>query len=129
MTVMPTTSSLAGLALVADDDEQVRQLTTHILAARGYAVIEAADGTDAVRLAAAFDGRIDLLVTDVVMPGMGGIEAASQIAGARPDVRILFMSAFLADDGLPPGAAFLPKPFTPDQLARAAGEAIGGGRC
>ena len=97
----------------------------------GYAVIEAADGEQAVELATQHDGQIDLVVTDVVMPGMSGREAADTIRLLRPETRVLYMSGYTDDDILRHGVlrglvAFLPKPFTPDVLLARVRELLGG---
>jgi hypothetical protein len=79
--------------LVVDDDTWVRGLARDVLVAEGYRVLEAPDGPDAIRVAAR-PGPIHLLLTDVVMPGMNGCELAVRLAGARPDLKIVFMSAY-----------------------------------
>ena len=108
--------------LLAEDDAGVRALTRHVLAGCGYAVLEAADGEEAVRVAAAHAGPIDLLVTDVVMPGAGGRPTAELVAARHPGVRVLFVSGY-TDDAvirhgvLREGVDFLQKPFSPVALA------------
>ena len=108
--------------LLAEDDDGVRALTRYILAGCGYAVLEAADGEEAVRVAAAHAGPIDLLVTDVVMPGAGGRFTAELVAARHPGVRVLFVSGY-TDDAvirhgvLREGVDFLQKPFSPVALA------------
>jgi PAS domain S-box-containing protein len=109
--------------LVAEDEVSVRRLVMRVLESRGYAVLEARDGREALEIAAAHSGPIDLLVTDVVMPGMNGRELAKLLSSQRPDMRALFLSgytdhAIVRDGQLEPGLAFLQKPFTPDALAR-----------
>jgi DNA-binding response OmpR family regulator len=88
----------------------------------GYRVFEAGDADEALMLVSRDPSVADLLVTDVVMPGLSGVELASCIVAARPDVRVLFSSgasgmAHGDSARLPRGAAFLPKPFTPKALA------------
>jgi len=109
--------------LVVEDEEPVRRLVCRALKGGGYTVIEAGSGAAAL---AAFDalggGRLDLLVTDVVMPRMGGRELAELISQRCPDLRILFMSGYTDDAVLREGVSqaevtFLQKPFTPRQLA------------
>jgi CheY-like chemotaxis protein len=108
--------------LVAEDEIGVRTLTSFILAGCGYKVLQAADGDEAVRLAAAQDGQIDLLITDVVMPGAGGRAVADQVAERHPETRVLFVSGY-TDDAiirhgvLREGMNFLQKPFSPLALA------------
>lgn len=107
--------------LVVDDDTWVRMLTRDVLVAAGYRVLEAPDGPDAIRVAER-PGPIHLLLTDVVMPGMNGCELAARLAGARPDLKIMFMSAydrdFLVARGLRPLGPMITKPFTIEYLAR-----------
>ena len=108
--------------LVVEDQDEVRNLIRKMLEARGYRVLVAATGGAALELAAAHAGDIDLLVTDVVMPGMSG-PAVSQILGlSRKSMRTLFLSGYTDESIvhrglLNPGMAFLQKPFTADRLA------------
>src|SRR6185369_16590057 len=95
----------------------------------GYAVLEAADGTEAVVICERQDQPIDLLITDVVMPLMSGPELVRRIAPVRPDLRVLIISGYadraLIHQGLrEPGTAFLQKPFTAAVLARKARELL-----
>ncbi|HEV2752175.1 MAG TPA: ATP-binding protein [Gemmatimonadales bacterium] len=120
----PTASLRGGeTLLVVEDHPDVRRLTKKVLEARGYTVLVAAEGSEALRLAAQHAGPIDLLVTDVVMPGMSGREAALLLTAQRPDLKVLYLSGY-ADETivrhgvLEPGLAFLQKPFAPDVLAR-----------
>lgn len=107
--------------LVVDDEEVVRRIAARTLRREGYRVSEAADADEALALVSRDPSVADLLVTDVMMPGLSGVELASCIVAARPDVRILFSSGASAmavgeAARLPRGAAFLPKPFTPKAL-------------
>ena len=108
--------------LVVDDDEWVRVLARDVLAAEGYRVLEAADGQDAVRVAAEHPGPIHLLLTDVMMPGMNGCELAAGLGGVLPGLKVMFMSAydrdFLVASGLNPGGPVITKPFTIEYLTR-----------
>jgi two-component system, cell cycle sensor histidine kinase and response regulator CckA len=117
--------TLAGTEtiLVVEDEEPVRNLTRRILTAKGYQVLEAASGSDAIELLAARTGAIDLLVSDVIMPGMGGRQLAERLLAQRPGLKVLFVSGYTDDDVikqgiLDPGTPFLPKPFTPETLLR-----------
>ncbi|MEP6779580.1 MAG: response regulator [Gemmatimonadaceae bacterium] len=107
--------------LLADDDADVRTLNARTLREAGYEVITADDGESALELAAEHGQRIDLIVTDVVMPKRNGWEVAEAIQARRPDARILFVSGF-APTTLTPlklperGIPFLAKPFTPSTL-------------
>ena len=121
----PQSQPLAGkeTLLLVEDSDVVRRLLHEILISRGYSLVEARNGEEALQISREFGGRIDLLVTDMVMPKMGGRELAHHLAPERPEMRILYMSGYteeaIARDGvLDPGSAFLEKPFTPDALAR-----------
>jgi signal transduction histidine kinase/ActR/RegA family two-component response regulator len=103
--------------LIAEDEEGIRTLMRKVLAREGYRVIEAGGGEQALELARTHGGLIPLLISDVVMPGMGGVELASALAPVRPEMRVLFISGYtgqasLASAQLPQGYAFLQKPFT-----------------
>ena len=107
--------------LVAEDEPGVRGPVRRILTGQGYAVLEAADGAQALQVATDHPGPIDLLLTDVVMPVMGGAELAHRIRDARPEIRVLFMTAYSADavashGVLAPQSSLLQKPFTVKEL-------------
>ena len=109
--------------LLVEDQGDVRDYVRDVLAAQGYTVLLAGDGTAALEAARAHPGRIHLLLTDVVMPRMSGRELAERLTAAHPDVAVLFMSGYpdraVVDHGiLGPGATFLQKPVAPDALAR-----------
>jgi two-component system cell cycle sensor histidine kinase/response regulator CckA len=109
--------------LLVEDDPSVRNLTRRILERLGYSVIEANASGQALDAVRRHKGKIHLLLTDVVMPEMGGAELASQISRLHPDTKVLFMSGYTDDavirNGLiAHGGHFLQKPFTPDALAR-----------
>lgn len=111
----------ATTILLVEDEYAVRALCSRVLQTAGYRVLEAADGVQAVELARSHAGPIDLVVTDVVMPGISGREAADAITAMRPAARVLYMSGYTDDDMLRHGVlrglvAYLPKPFTPDVL-------------
>jgi two-component system cell cycle sensor histidine kinase/response regulator CckA len=109
--------------LLVEDHDQVRTLVQTVLEKQGYTVIAAANGGEALAAAAAHAGRIDLVVTDLVMPGMGGKELVDRLRGLRPGIRALFTSGYAAGmvEGHELGADddFLPKPFDQAELAAA----------
>jgi CheY-like chemotaxis protein len=115
--------------LVAEDDAMVRSLIRRVLRAHGYETLEAADGATAVRLCERHPGPIHLLLTDVVMPELGGRELVERLAQLRPEMRVLFMSGYTDDaivqHGVPDSdIPFVQKPFTPDALARKVREVL-----
>ena len=125
-------SALGGTetVLLVEDEESVRQLVRETLAAKGYRVMEAATGESGAAVAAQHDGKIDLVITDVVMPGMGGRELVKQLARSRPETKVLYLSGYTEDaiinEGtMESGAAFLQKPFTLQSLARKVREVLG----
>jgi CheY-like chemotaxis protein len=107
--------------LVVDDEEAVRAVSRRILNSAGYVVLEAADGQEAMELVADYTGGIDLVLTDVVMPRMGGAELAEKLVERQPDIRVIFMSGYPGED-LPPGLGggmdgnVMSKPFTAEKL-------------
>jgi len=109
--------------LLVEDEEAVRRLTHAVLRRNGYEVLTAGDGEEALRTLQQHQGTIHLLLTDVVLPRMGGREIALQVSRLRPEIKVLFTSgysgrAFAENGTLEPGMAFLPKPFTPEELLR-----------
>ena len=115
--------------LLVEDEEAVRAVAGRILRRNGYNVIEASNGTEALRECNRSGSRVDLIVTDLVMPEMGGFELAKRVRESRPDARILFTSGYTEDavlrhSFLEPGAAFLEKPFTPARLVQRAREVL-----
>jgi two-component system cell cycle sensor histidine kinase/response regulator CckA len=110
--------------LLVEDEATVRVAVRRMLGRLGYTVLEAANGVEASDIFATSAERIDLLLTDVVMPGQGGRALAEQLTAQRPRLRVLFMSGYTDDEILQrgllqPDAAFIEKPPTPDRLARA----------
>jgi PAS domain S-box-containing protein len=109
--------------LLVEDEAQVRELTRDILVSQGYRVLTAKDGVDALEVARHCEGPIHLLLTDVVMPRMGGRTLADQLRSSRPEMKVLYTSGY-TDDAivrhgvLAEGAHFLPKPFELETLAR-----------
>jgi DNA-binding NtrC family response regulator len=108
--------------LVVEDQKEVRDLTARVLRHYGYNVHACASGEEGLHFSHRFEGPIDLLVSDVIMPGMNGMALARAMTLQRRSMRILLMSGY-TDDALTQGAiveegiAYLQKPFTPEQLA------------
>jgi two-component system cell cycle sensor histidine kinase/response regulator CckA len=118
---LPAPTGHETLILVEDDDA-VRALSRQILSRHGYVVLEARDGAEAVRICQQYPGTIDLLVSDVVMPVMSGLQVAQRLREMRPGMKTLFVSGYPEDalDGhgvLKAEITLLPKPFTPAALA------------
>ena len=110
--------------LLVEDEDAVRRSVRRTLETRGYTVLEANSGEAGLLLASGFDAKIDVLVTDVMMPGMNGRAFADKLLETRPDLHVLFMSGYTGDsvnrNGLMDDThAFLQKPFTGDQLVAA----------
>jgi two-component system, cell cycle sensor histidine kinase and response regulator CckA len=112
--------------LLVEDEAGVRRMVREMLRRQGYSILEAADGHIAQRICREYERQIDLVLTDVVMPEIGGRELAERLQKQRPSMRVLFMSGYTDDaivlqGALNAGIAFLQKPFTPaftpDQLA------------
>jgi two-component system cell cycle sensor histidine kinase/response regulator CckA len=115
--------------LVAEDEEAVRHLVCRVLRAKGYRVLEARHAEAALELAAAAAEPIDLLLSDLVMPGLGGRALADRLLNARPGLRVLFITGYAAEaverqGRLPAGHGLLEKPFTADQLAHKVRETL-----
>jgi PAS domain S-box-containing protein len=116
--------------LLVEDEEMVRRMTREVLEGAGYHVLEASSGFDALRVSSGHGGRLDLLLTDVVMPGMSGRELAERLAPVRPGMKVLYMSGH-TDDAIfhhgvtQAGTGFLQKPFTPEALERRIRELLG----
>ena len=107
---------------MAEDSEGVRKLLSEVLRKRGYNVLAAGDGEEALLIVENYQGAIHLLITDVIMPRVGGKELAERIAPIRPETRVLYTSgyadpAFLAGI-LEPGVAYLQKPYPLEDLVR-----------
>jgi PAS domain S-box-containing protein len=116
--------------LVAEDESSVRVFLRQLLAAQGYTVIEAGNGNEALAASEGYSSEIHLLITDVVMPGMGGRELAERLARKRPGMRVLFISGYTDDAILQHGVldgdtAFMNKPFPPASLLEKVRELLG----
>ena len=128
-----TTISGHETILVAEDDSQVLELISRSLMAHGYRVLSGTNGEEALAVARQQSGPIHLLVTDVVMPKMGGRELARQVSSLSPETRVLFISGYAADessrdDSAPLPQPLLPKPFLPEDLLRRIREMLDAGR-
>jgi len=115
--------------LLVEDEESVRELVRVTLTARGYRVIEAENGECGLRVAEEFKEPIDILITDVVMPGIGGRELAKKLLLMRPGISVLYLSGYTEDavvtqGALGPGTAFLQKPFTLQNLSKKVREVL-----
>jgi PAS domain S-box-containing protein len=116
------TGAVSETILLVEDEDVVRDLTRRVLERQGYTVLACVDGLEAVALAERDDRPIDLLLTDVVMPGMRGYEVAKRVAATRPEIKILYMSGYAEEAlvGRPAiaGNALIEKPFAVDALAQ-----------
>ena len=109
--------------LLVEDEEAVRRLVRRTLEKQGYQLLVAASGKDALEIVQGHTGRIHMVISDVVMPQMGGRQLAERLQALRPEIRVLFVSGYtensiLRSGNLVEGEAFLQKPFTPLALAR-----------
>jgi CheY-like chemotaxis protein len=121
----------AETILLVEDALAVRTIARQILIRSGYRVLEAENGEKAVSLVVSHEGPIHLVVTDMVMPDMGGRALVERLAELRPTIRVVFMSGYTDDvvlqrGALRRGAHFIQKPFSPDTLARKVREALDG---
>jgi two-component system, cell cycle sensor histidine kinase and response regulator CckA len=118
----------AETVLLVEDETGVRLLARKILERQGYAVLDAANGPDALALVAAHDTPIHLLVTDMVMPELNGRELARRLLAVKPTLRVIYMSGYTDDEiirrGLEPNNRFVEKPFTSETLAHAVRAAL-----
>jgi two-component system, cell cycle sensor histidine kinase and response regulator CckA len=130
----PAVGSLMGTEtiLVLEDEPRVRKLICAVLHARGYRILEAVRGQEAIRKAGEYGGRIHLFLTDVIMPEMSGPQTVEQIRAVQPGIKVLYVSgytdeAILHHGILESGQAFLQKPFLPETLARKVREVLNAG--
>ncbi len=125
------TEAVGGVILIAEDEPTVREVAAESLRRIGYSVLTAENGIAALALVESHAGRIDMLVTDVVMPGLNGPALAARLRERRPDLPVLFTSGYADDDEVVggiklEGVPFLAKPFAPAELARRVAEALVG---
>jgi two-component system cell cycle sensor histidine kinase/response regulator CckA len=119
--------------LLVEDEEAVRSMVSKILQSKGYTVLEACHGNEAIEASERYEGSINLMVTDVIMPQMSGRELAERLAPMRPEMHVLYMSGYpdntIVQHGvLEPGTAFLQKPFTINALELKVREILDGAR-
>jgi two-component system, cell cycle sensor histidine kinase and response regulator CckA len=124
---IPTRATL----LVVDDEEMVRRLAARMLVTLGYRALEARDGQEAVRVLQRDAQRIDAVLTDVAMPGIGGRQLGETITRCWPQIRVLYMSGFpakrvVSQGAIEPTDPFIQKPFTEEQLGRKVRELLAG---
>lgn len=125
----PTDLTGQGTILLVEDEDGLRSLNARGLRSRGYTVVEAANGVEAIEVLEARDGQIDLVVSDVVMPEMDGPTLLKEMRGRNPNLKVIFVSGYAEDafeKSLPANEqfAFLPKPFTLSQLVAQVKETI-----
>jgi two-component system, cell cycle sensor histidine kinase and response regulator CckA len=128
--VAGTTVGGTETVLLVEDEESVRQLVRDTLEARGYKVVEAEDGEVGLAAANRYEGKIDLVITDVVMPGLSGRELVERLAKTRPETKVLYLSGYtedavISEGTLESGTAFLQKPFTLQNLSKKVREVLG----
>jgi PAS domain S-box-containing protein len=116
--------------LLVEDEDSVRQLVRDTLEAKGYSVLEAKSGEDGLETARRHQGTIQLVITDVVMPGMGGRELVKRLAETKPTTKVLYLSGYtedtiVSDGSIEGGTAFLQKPFSLQNLSRKVREVLG----
>ncbi|HVA86380.1 MAG TPA: ATP-binding protein, partial [Candidatus Saccharimonadales bacterium] len=129
LVVLPPEQPTSQTILLVEDETAVRALMKIVLTRRGYRVLDASSPQAALKIAERGAARIDLVVTDVVMPGMTGPKMVRRLLALRPTLRVLYSSGYTeraikGKDLVGAGATFLAKPFTPDELGRAVGEAL-----
>jgi two-component system cell cycle sensor histidine kinase/response regulator CckA len=131
----PPGARIRRTILLVEDDRVVRHVVRLLLELEGDSVLEAKDGEDALTVLNGYQGALDLLLTDIMMPGLSGAEVCDRVREGRPGLPTLFISGFypeavFPDQRLPEGSAFLAKPFMPEELIDAVdgllGAAVGG---
>jgi len=123
------TATECATILIAEDEPSVRSFMRIALGNSGYVLLESVHGHDAIGLSEAHNGQIHMLLTDLTMPGMSGIQLAEQLLLTRPFLKVLYLSGMYEEDAfpdgvLPPNSAFLQKPFTIQALHTAVRELL-----
>lgn len=114
------------IVLLAEDANEIRHMVTEVLCRNGYRVLEAGDGLEALEISDSFTGAIDILITDLEMPRLGGLDLIRTLKQRRLGTRVLAISGW-TDAVLDSGTALLQKPFTPAELLRKLGGIVAGG--
>jgi CheY-like chemotaxis protein len=122
-------ASSTSTVLVVEDEDSLRELVVELLERKGHRVLKASNGAEALQVARAFRGPIHLLLTDVVLPGIGGPVLAKQLAADKPGIRTLYMSGYsdfnaFGSGSLPAEARLLHKPFTKETLLSEVSETL-----
>jgi CheY-like chemotaxis protein len=119
--------------LLVEDEQTVRMVAARVLQSKGYVVHSAANGREALELARRLEEKLDLVLTDMVMPDMGGVELVERLLEVRPGLRVVYMSGYAEGDKLEPasnqpGRSFLQKPFSAEGLTFKVREVLDAGR-
>ena len=121
------------VVLLVEDDAVVREITGQVLEHAGYCVLESGSPSEALQVVRSYDGKIDLLLTDVVMPGMNGVELADKLRDLNPGLATVFMTGYAEGDVIrkarASAAMHLQKPFTVDSLLTRIADALSAGAC
>jgi two-component system cell cycle sensor histidine kinase/response regulator CckA len=115
--------------LLVDDEPSIRKIAAQILLRQGYEVLVAANGQEALQICRNHSGAIQLLLTDLIMPGMNGLDLVAQAITMRPQMRVVYISeSYLLKQAFAqePNLAFITKPFSAEQLIKKVGEVLGG---
>ncbi|MDZ7816920.1 MAG: response regulator [Planctomycetota bacterium] len=119
--ILPADLSGDEVIMLVEDDDEVRELTREILVSRGYEVLSASTGSEALELLSRFECKIHVLLTDMIMPNMNGRDLYVETLKERPGLKVLFMSGYsedIAEDSFECGSRFIEKPFTYKGLCR-----------
>jgi two-component system, cell cycle sensor histidine kinase and response regulator CckA len=123
---MGTHGSGKQMILLAEDTNEIRHMVAGVLCQNGYSVLEAGDGLEALEISDSYAGDIDMLITDLMMPRLSGMDLIRTLKSRRPDTRVLAISGW-TNAVLDSGTVLLQKPFTPAALLRKIDEVIAGG--